>query len=93
MPLFVTLDEERLAIVGFLEFLRKNNFFENWKKAIPRKDRVLEKQDVLCDKHFRDEDVLRFEIVFVNGEEHSLPRKLPKLKDGALPCIWPSKFR
>ena len=49
---------------------KKKELFEKWKKVIPRKNRVLEKQDVLCDKHFRDEDVLGFEIFFVNGEEH-----------------------
>lgn len=31
-----------------------------WQKIIPRADRILTSQDVLCEKHFREGDIVKY---------------------------------
>lgn len=72
---------------------KDKRLFDEWQRAIPRRDKELSKKDYLCEKHFQQEDILRVETVMVNGEANYLHRKRPKLREGAVPCIWPSKFQ
>ena len=68
------------------------NLLNQWRRAIPRKDKELSEKDYLCEYHFQPEDIIRFESIIVNGEVNTLARR-PTLKTGAIPCIWPSKFK
>lgn len=38
---------------------KDEELFLKWQKIIPRGDRLLTHRDVLCEKHFTDEDIIR----------------------------------
>lgn len=60
-----------------------------WCKQIPRKNWSPSDRSVVCAKHFRDSDVIRFdEFTNRKGEKIKVPRKNPKLKKNAYPCIF-----
>lgn len=60
-----------------------------WLRKIPT-DLSKLKHPIICVKHFREEDVILTDTVPVKGVLKTFPRKLPKLKEGSLPCIFPN---
>jgi len=56
---------------------------EVWNRKIPRADRDLEPEDVVCSLHFDPEEI-EF-LINKRGE----PRKRPSLKKGVVPHIFP----
>lgn len=60
-----------------------------WLRKIPT-DLNNIKNPVVCIKHFPDDLIIRTDKVIVQGEMKEFPRKIPKLKEGAFPCIFPN---
>lgn len=48
------------------------------------------KTPIVCIKHFAECDIIRVDKCIVKGELKEFQRKIPKLKDGALPYIFPN---
>lgn len=46
------------------------------------------KNPVICIKHFNEKDIIRKDCVIYKGEYKEYQRKIPKLKDGSVPCIF-----
>lgn len=63
---------------------------KTWEKMIPRKD-VLKVTHKVCEVHFEESDIIKGKIFIVNGKEDFFPTKW-KLKEGALPRIFPGDF-
>ena len=65
---------------------------EKWRNAVPRKDRLLETTDVICEKHFEESCIDR--QIFLKNADGSvlqvIQRQRPKLKVGAVPTIFPN---
>ncbi|XP_046395419.1 uncharacterized protein LOC124162805 isoform X2 [Ischnura elegans] len=62
-----------------------------WDLAICRKDRTLSRKDVVCEIHFKEDEIQRYyETLLANGEIHRLERTHPTLKKNAIPSIFPS---
>ncbi|KAG5886875.1 hypothetical protein JTB14_024732 [Gonioctena quinquepunctata] len=60
-------------------------FLNKWQEAISREDRPITPKDYVCEKHFRDEDILRKRIIKDVIENY----QRPKLKPDAIPSIFP----
>ncbi|GBN94534.1 hypothetical protein AVEN_186229-1, partial [Araneus ventricosus] len=74
-----------------LGFPNDERLREKWLHAIPRKDFNITKNSKVCEKHFKDGEVLR-NSTFYNektGETTSAPMKRPKLKENVVPSIFP----
>ncbi len=53
---------------------------------------VLTLDDRVCELHFKEEDILRYFEVDVQGVVNKIPLLCrSRLKDGAVPTIWPGK--
>ncbi|KAL6960123.1 hypothetical protein U1Q18_048513, partial [Sarracenia purpurea var. burkii] len=63
-----------------------------WQQRIPRKDRVIKPGDRVCEKHFSSDQIIKaFEVSSLpNGETFRIPREKARLKDGAVPSIFPN---
>lgn len=67
-------------------FPRDKHKFEEWLKAIPRKNWIPSKSSVVCAKHFYDFDIIRYhEFTLPSGENKKVPLKYPKLSESAIP--------
>lgn len=64
------------------EFLRKQ-----WIRKIPTDFSGL-KNPFVCLKHFAESDIIRKDVCTVAGERREYPRKIPKLKENAVPSIF-----
>ncbi|XP_067126752.1 uncharacterized protein [Centruroides vittatus] len=67
---------------------RKEPNRTKWLDAIPTDFSGL-KNPMVCIKHFAECDIIRRESYFVNGELVLYRRKIPKLRAGAVPSIFP----
>ncbi|KAJ8947655.1 hypothetical protein NQ318_009539 [Aromia moschata] len=56
----------------------------DWIRKIPT-DVTHLKAPQVCIKHFMESDIIRTDVCYVKGERKEYPRKIPKLKEGALP--------
>lgn len=62
-----------------------------WLKNIPRKNYNPGKCAVVCEKHFDPNDIIRFDSVKRDdGTILTCKRECPKLKEGAIPIIFPN---
>ncbi|XP_035229653.1 52 kDa repressor of the inhibitor of the protein kinase-like [Stegodyphus dumicola] len=60
-----------------------------WGCKIPRANFTPSKRSVVCEKHFREDMIVREDVYTdKNGVISRIPRKRPMLKDGAYPCIF-----
>lgn len=60
-------------------------FLSKWQDAIAREDRPINPKDYVCEKHFKDDDILRKRIRKDIVENYQRPR----LKPDAIPSIFP----
>lgn len=60
-----------------------------WIRKIPT-DLSKLKHPVICIKHFDESQIIRKDCLVYKGEYKEYPRKIPKLKDDAVPCIFPN---
>ncbi|KAJ8917399.1 hypothetical protein NQ315_002423 [Exocentrus adspersus] len=60
-------------------------FLNKWQEAIARGDRPITPKDYVCEKHFKEDDILRRRIIKDVVEEYQRPR----LKPDAIPSIFP----
>ncbi|GBO00858.1 hypothetical protein AVEN_54837-1 [Araneus ventricosus] len=77
--------------VAVFSFPNDERLREKWLHAIRRTDFKITKNSKVCEKHFKDGEVLR-NSTFCNektGETISAPLKRPKLKENAVPSIFP----
>lgn len=64
---------------------------KQWARAIPRKDFVLTSKAIVCELHFKKEEVISHKEVDYGTHKEYIKLKKNKLRDGAIPSIWPSK--
>ncbi|XP_043485249.1 uncharacterized protein LOC122513081 [Leptopilina heterotoma] len=64
---------------------------EQWQKAIPRKDFVVQSGQVVCQQHFLEDDIVwKKEVKAPDGSVMSSAKlKRPYLKHGSIPRIFP----
>lgn len=76
--------------VTCFRFPKSKDLNELWRKKIPR-DFEIKADSVVCAKHFAETDVIRNEtFTLKDGSTITNTRKIPKLRDGAYPCIFPN---
>ncbi|XP_046394745.1 uncharacterized protein LOC124162302 isoform X2 [Ischnura elegans] len=65
---------------------------QKWADAVARQDRPLRPSDCICEKHFKEEDVIRFWRAFDRngGEVMKVAYKRVRLRSGAVPCYFPT---
>ncbi|GBM16308.1 hypothetical protein AVEN_194048-1 [Araneus ventricosus] len=64
---------------------------DQWLRKIPRKDFTPTARSVVCVKHFKNDDVIKGDILTLpDGCEEVRARKRFKLKSKAIPCIFPN---
>lgn len=65
---------------------------EQWRKMIPRDVPAIHKTARVCELHFEEADLVKGNTYMIDGKEIVLPMKW-KLKEGALPRIFPGNVR
>ncbi|XP_067121689.1 zinc finger protein 728-like [Centruroides vittatus] len=60
-----------------------------WLQKIPT-DLTALKNPIICIKHFDESSIIRIDKCLVKGQLKEFPRKIPKLKEGAIPTIFPN---
>ncbi|XP_023239249.1 uncharacterized protein LOC111637882 isoform X3 [Centruroides sculpturatus] len=60
-----------------------------WLQKIPTDLSGL-KNPIICIKHFDESSIIRIDKCLVKGQLKEFPRKIPKLKEGAIPTIFPN---
>lgn len=63
---------------------------QEWQRAIPRLDKELSSTCVVCDLHFREEDILKDFVHNIGGDVVVIPRDKWALKDDAIPRLFPN---
>ncbi|XP_071445549.1 uncharacterized protein [Hetaerina americana] len=65
---------------------------KKWSDAVLRQDRAFRPNDCICEKHFKEEDIIRHWRAYdKNGKEvMKVAYKRIRLRDGAVPCYFPS---
>ncbi|KAH6926177.1 hypothetical protein HPB50_015784 [Hyalomma asiaticum] len=63
---------------------------KEWRRAVPRADKILDQTSVLCESHFEERFILRDYTHIVNGEVVKIPRGRPCLTEDAIPTIFPN---
>lgn len=58
-----------------------------WLQQIPTDFSKL-KRPLICIKHFDESSIIRNDVIISNGKRKVYPRKVPKLKKGAVPSIF-----
>lgn len=75
---------------SFFQPPKDEELFRKWARAIPRKDRPLTHKDSVCSLHFPEDQVVKFFMHKINGEEVKIERGRPTLEADAVPCIFPN---
>lgn len=65
-------------------FLAPTKLFEEWANVLPNK-RSFKQHDRVCERHFKESDIIQFWEVNINGKVHLTPRDKPKLREDAIP--------
>ncbi|KAH6931816.1 hypothetical protein HPB50_000881 [Hyalomma asiaticum] len=63
---------------------------KEWRRAVPRADKILDQTSVLCESHFEERFILRDYTHIVNGEVVKIPHGRPCLTEDAIPTIFPN---
>lgn len=58
--------------------------FQKWVDILPKK-RAFKRQDRVCDRHFKPEDIIKTWAHIIDGKEVLLDRDKPKLNPEAIP--------
>ncbi|KYN15248.1 hypothetical protein ALC57_12547 [Trachymyrmex cornetzi] len=69
-----------------------DEMFKNWKDSGIAKKGInkFSKKSRVCELHFQKDDVIRVDTFKIEGsEDFTVPRKVPKLRKGAIPSIFP----
>uniref|UniRef100_A0A1Q3F1F7 THAP-type domain-containing protein n=1 Tax=Culex tarsalis TaxID=7177 RepID=A0A1Q3F1F7_CULTA len=61
------------------------DLFRQWQEILPQDRRPLKLNDRVCERHFREEDILRYWQHTINGQQEIILRDKPSLKPRALP--------
>ena len=65
----------------------KNKWIKNFHRE---KEFTVNKESVVCAAHFHESEIIKEDAIEKDGVILKFPRILPKLKDGAIPTIFPS---
>lgn len=68
---------------------RKATEFKQWEHMLHRKDRRLTQKSKVCERHFEEQDIVKYFKHVVKGQEVLIPRGNWKLVPGALPRLFP----
>nr|XP_042912672.1 THAP domain-containing protein 2-like [Parasteatoda tepidariorum] len=78
--------------VHIFNFPKNEELLKKWVKAIPRTNLIVTKNTKVCERHFQSDDI-EFEATFYKKSTRETLRakfKYPRLKDGAVPSIFPN---
>ncbi|KAG8182237.1 hypothetical protein JTE90_024170 [Oedothorax gibbosus] len=75
--------------VSVFKFPKDERLKSEWMRKIPRQDFEPSQRSVVCEKHFHDDCIIRYDEILRNGEICRFQRKTPKLKPGSIPTIFP----
>ncbi|XP_015913143.2 uncharacterized protein [Parasteatoda tepidariorum] len=82
--------DKQLPTISLFKAPKDPAVFEIWRRSIPRADRQLRNADHICSRHFKKDDIERFyETKLPDGTIFRLKRERPRLKLGAIPCLFP----
>lgn len=85
-----TLVNDSKCITTF-SFPKEDKRRSQWIRAIPRGKWTPSGCAVVCRKHFNDSDVICFDkLLRPDGSTEQIPLRRPKLKETAVPCIFPN---
>nr|XP_037275566.1 uncharacterized protein LOC119168265 [Rhipicephalus microplus] len=68
---------------------RKATEFKQWEHMLHHKDRRLTQKSKVCERHFEEQDIVKYFKHVVKGQEVLIPRGNWKLVPGALPRLFP----
>ncbi|KAG8179471.1 hypothetical protein JTE90_029277 [Oedothorax gibbosus] len=74
--------------VSVFKFPKDERLKSEWMRKIPRQDFEPSQRSVVCEKHFHDDCIIRYDEILRNGEICRFQRKNPKLKPGSIPTIF-----
>jgi THAP domain len=77
--------------VSFFRAPKDQTRFAAWEKAINRLNLPLSRSSYVCERHFKECDIIRCNSFVINGEVVSLARGNPRLKPGVVPSLFPGK--
>lgn len=63
---------------------------EKWRRAIPRKDRIITAKDSVCTAHFDERFIVKNDVFVVDGKEILHPRIRWKLTPDVVPHLFPN---
>jgi len=69
--------------------------FNNWRDSGIAAKGINEfsRKSRICELHFQKDDIFQEDIFYMaDGTTITMPRKVPKLKEDAVPCIFPSEI-
>ncbi|XP_039436241.1 uncharacterized protein LOC120418055 [Culex pipiens pallens] len=61
------------------------DLFRQWQEILPQHHRQLKQHDRVCEKHFREQDIVRFWQHTINGQKEVILRDKPTLKPRTVP--------
>ena len=84
--------KKEAGLVTCFTFPSKEELKKKWIQKIPCENLIISKHTVVCVKHFKEEDIIRNDILLgKNGDpDIVIPRKRIKLKADAVPLIFPN---
>ncbi|KAG8180952.1 hypothetical protein JTE90_024701 [Oedothorax gibbosus] len=75
--------------VTLFRFPKDKFQLQKWVSTIPRENFTPSKHSRVCLRHFKEEEIRRHTEAFENGQKLSVALQQPRLKDGAVPVIFP----
>jgi len=81
-------DQEKVSI---FRFPKDPELRAKWIRLIPRENLLVHDKTVVCEKHFAQQFIIRFDrVTRTDGSILTVPRKNPKLSPDAYPSIFPN---
>lgn len=68
--------------------VKNKELLEKWRISIGRKDLELDSKARICDLHFAEDLLQKYDEFIINGEQVSFPRTNWRLKPDAVPTIF-----
>lgn len=79
------------SYVSVFLFPKDDILRQKWIAAIPRKNWTPSKNSVVCSKHFRTSEIVRYENgISPDGTQCSIVKRCPKLVENAVPTVFPN---
>ena len=81
-------DQEKVSV---FRFPKDPELRAKWIRLIPRQNLLVHDKTVVCEKHFAQQFIIRFDsVTHTDGYILTVPQKNPKLSPDAYPSIFPN---